>query len=672
MTIITTDVNLFQEVAKLPSEIIAIIIGYLPKCVLPELLYFPPIKKHVASTILSDVNITDYASRHEAINARGIDYDINCSCNRYQITLINLKKGIAQWNVYPKAIHINGKSVFESILNTFPRLLKEALSINGSLDRCRDLELETLLNLFLDSNIRFDFLELSDAGDAVTLPPIATNVKLRESTLNSYLISGVKKLNIDVDSEVETIQTNFLFSTDLEDLQIESLLRIQVNLPPNLRKLSVAMESDSASFVSEELVYLEYLQLKLPENQSFSEIGIIAPNLKVLFLEDCLEMTDFDSLKQYPHLKHLTMNACAYPFDLFNESSFPELESFEYDGYGFEDPENFTNPLLIFPTNLKQLSIKCGDFANVDLDKLVLPPTLTRLKLLGLAFKNGYFHLGENLQFVHIETSRLTFNSSFQIPHMAEEFILQAEYLTFEGLDFVYHLPTSLTRLHLIAQEQGKISPITKKIKWPLVLGSFELQNFGLGRKTLRLLNLKESRLGRIYICGGKIKKLDVDLFPTCVKDLTLLNTGIQKLPASFERFNNLRKLSLMGNQLNKVNSVKLPVSSLDNLDVSYCSIDLISPFLVSMYEEKNKNAKIRVVAMRNLNVNVGDVKKAIKAIEGLYLSLNGYDKTLRNLSQKCSRLWYVYDTVDLYFEMSKFSGIGDIIPYYDSDDIYY
>lgn len=205
-----------------------------------------------------------------------------------------------------------------------------------------------------------------------------------------------------------------------------------------------------------------------------------------------------------------------------------------------------------------------------------------------------------------------------------------------------------------------------------MVLGSFELQNFGLGRKTLRLLNLKESRLGRIYICGGKIKKLDVDLFPTYVKDLTLLNKGIQKLPASFERFNYLRKLSLMGNQLNKVNSVKLPVSSLDNLDVSYCSIDLISPFLVSMYEEKNKNAKIRVVAMRNLNVNVGDVKKAIKAIEGLYLSLNGYDKTLRNLSQKCSRLWYVYDTVDLYFEMSKFSGIGDIIPYYDSDDIYY
>ena len=45
MTIVTTDVDLFQEVANLPSEITAIIIGYLPKCILPQLLYFQPIQK---------------------------------------------------------------------------------------------------------------------------------------------------------------------------------------------------------------------------------------------------------------------------------------------------------------------------------------------------------------------------------------------------------------------------------------------------------------------------------------------------------------------------------------------------------------------------------------------------------------------------------------------------
>lgn len=40
MVIASRDVNLFYEVAKLPSEVVAIIIGYLPKCILPELLYF--------------------------------------------------------------------------------------------------------------------------------------------------------------------------------------------------------------------------------------------------------------------------------------------------------------------------------------------------------------------------------------------------------------------------------------------------------------------------------------------------------------------------------------------------------------------------------------------------------------------------------------------------------
>ena len=34
MTIVTTDVDHFQDISKLPSEIIVIIIGYLPKCIL--------------------------------------------------------------------------------------------------------------------------------------------------------------------------------------------------------------------------------------------------------------------------------------------------------------------------------------------------------------------------------------------------------------------------------------------------------------------------------------------------------------------------------------------------------------------------------------------------------------------------------------------------------------
>ena len=45
MTIITTDIDLFQEVAKLPYEVIALIVSYLPKCILPQLLYFQPIQR---------------------------------------------------------------------------------------------------------------------------------------------------------------------------------------------------------------------------------------------------------------------------------------------------------------------------------------------------------------------------------------------------------------------------------------------------------------------------------------------------------------------------------------------------------------------------------------------------------------------------------------------------
>ena len=68
MTIITTDIDLFQEVAKLPYEIIALIVSYLPKCILPQLLYFQPIQREVASTILSDVNVRAFIDTRVVIH----------------------------------------------------------------------------------------------------------------------------------------------------------------------------------------------------------------------------------------------------------------------------------------------------------------------------------------------------------------------------------------------------------------------------------------------------------------------------------------------------------------------------------------------------------------------------------------------------------------------------
>ena len=91
-----TSIELFSETAKLPSEVIAIIVGYLPKCILPNLLYFPPIREIVASTILSDVQIGTYIFRHEGSDEPDVGYS-KCYCDRFDIKFSNLKKGIEQW-----------------------------------------------------------------------------------------------------------------------------------------------------------------------------------------------------------------------------------------------------------------------------------------------------------------------------------------------------------------------------------------------------------------------------------------------------------------------------------------------------------------------------------------------------------------------------------------------
>ena len=290
---------------------------------------------------------------------------------------------------------------------------------------------------------------------------------------------------------------------------------------------------------------------------------------------------------------------------------------------------------------------------------------------MNLTFNDGYFHLGDNLQYIHIETSRLAFESSFRIPNFAGELLLQADYLTFESLDFMFHLPNNLVRLHLIANKQGKMSRLIQEIKWPLVLGDFVFKNFNIDYRILELLNLEVSRLEAINIRGGNIKTFDIDLFPVSVKHLTLMEMGIQELPASFERLKNLRKLSLMGNQLKAVNSVKLPASSLEALDIRQCDLRLISPFLVSMYEEKNKNAKLRIQATGNLNLNVIDVRKVMKAIKGLSLELSKFDETLREISNHSSRLSCMHGIFDPYADETKASGKSDIILDYDSDDLY-
>ena len=49
---------------------------------------------------------------------------------------------------------------------------------------------------------------------------------------------------------------------------------------------------------------------------------------------------------------------------------------------------------------------------------------------------------------------------------------------------------------------------------------SIVLDGLNIDYRTLISLNFNESRLETIRICGGNIKKLDVDLFPVSVKVL--------------------------------------------------------------------------------------------------------------------------------------------------------
>ena len=638
------DTDLFINLAKLPAEVIALIFSFVPKCMLPELLYCSPIKKVAASAILSYVDVYDAIERHKWSYELGVGYP-NCSCRQFRITQENLKQGIRQWKIFPKSIALNNVDQLAIALNDSREFFVDAQLINASFLEIGYHDYEGVFRDFLKSRFKFSCLTLSNHRNPLTLPPIAINVKLSKIKLNSYVIPGVKKLELDVPKNQEERLT---FSAELEDLIINSDRSIQVTLPPNLQKLEVYAFLNSVHFISEEMVNLEYLTIQLPNIRSFDETGIIAPNLKELNVR-CDQLSNLEELRQFQHLKELEFGFCNYPFGLFNEGSFPELEKFRCRECSFLASEDFDNSLLTFPPNLKKFEIEIFRFQNVNFGSLVLPSTLTRLKLKNFPF--DYDYLVDSLQYIDVHTVKLTLESDFRIPHMAKEFILAAEYFSIDSIDFMYHLPSNLTHLSLHAIELGQMKSLAQMVKWPPMLRKFTLINFNIDHFKLKQLNLKESRLTKIHIYQGNVKTLDAGLFPVSVKDLSLGGMGIQQLPDSFENLENLQKLYLWQNQLRDVTSVKLPMATLETLDLSICNLRFISPFLVSMFEEKNKNAKLRVTAKENANVSVIDIRRALKAIKGLSLDLDEFDKTLIEISKHSSRLDCEYRCYDFCIE---------------------
>ena len=90
----TTTEELFRKLVELPIDVVAIILSYLPKCMLPHLLYFPPIRNVVATCILSNVKIVPIVSRHSK-NYHLQDVCEGCTDGAMPIELSKLKKELS-------------------------------------------------------------------------------------------------------------------------------------------------------------------------------------------------------------------------------------------------------------------------------------------------------------------------------------------------------------------------------------------------------------------------------------------------------------------------------------------------------------------------------------------------------------------------------------------------
>ena len=592
MPSIDTDIDIFVVLGKLPSDIVGLILDYLPKCMLHELLYFPPIREVVASAILSKMLISNVLQRNT-------DYS-ECNCDLLDITPKKLKRAIDQWNIFPKFVVIEDFNLFKAVLDLSPQVLHNAINLYGVFGVKSDPDRQKSLEILVNSNVKFSHLALMNFGHVTTLPAVTTSLTLGDTTLASYMVDGLKRLHVS-QGFIEERVTSYNFPSSLEDLEIEGPRSPKVILPPNLRKLNIGTISVSIESATGQAGKLEELLLALPHIESFDEIGIVAPNLKILNIEYCGKLINYDGLKKFQNLKELSIKYCNYPIGVFAGNLFPELKKFEYMGtdydFGIPDfiPTDLFGTTLEFPPNLKYLSIKFASFMRVDLSTLVLPSKLKHLELWGVKLGFGYLHLSENLEYVRIRSPELEFDDNFRIPQKMKYFQVTANYFYFETSDFMYHLPDGLEHLQLVSRKDGDMGQLYNKVQWPKSLKIFRLHYFSFNPRSLAFLKLSKSCLEEIDIRGGHYKRLNADSLPKSVRVLILKKMGIQELCGSFERLNNLNKLLVTHTNLRNQAPIKLPVSSLSLIDLRYCKLDTKSPFVVSIRQEKNKNTCLKV-----------------------------------------------------------------------------
>ncbi|KGU03854.1 hypothetical protein MEM_05284, partial [Candida albicans L26] len=308
MPSIDTDIDIFVVLGKLPSDIVGLILDYLPKCMLHELLYFPPIREVVASAILSKMLISNVLQRNT-------DYS-ECNCDLLDITPKKLKRAIDQWNIFPKFVVIKDFNLFKAVLDLSPQVLHNAINLYGVFCVKSDADRQKSLEILVNSNVKFSHFALMNFGHVTTLPAVTTSLTLGDTTLASYMVDGLKRLHVS-QGFIEERVTSYNFPSSLEDLEIEGPRSPKVILPPNLRKLNIGTISVSIESATGQAGKLEELSLALPHIESFDEIGIVAPNLKILNIEYCGKLINYDGLKKFQNLKELSIKYCNYPIGVF-------------------------------------------------------------------------------------------------------------------------------------------------------------------------------------------------------------------------------------------------------------------------------------------------------------------------------------------------------------------
>ncbi|RCK66494.1 hypothetical protein Cantr_02200 [Candida viswanathii] len=678
--------DLFKKLAELPVDVITIIIDHLPKCMLPHLLYYLPIRSIVAACILSDVKITLSMLRHsKGYYLPGICEE--CVSNPFAIELPQLRKGIEQWEIHPKSVHLCSLGGLKRVRDTYPELLDKAQFVSGIFDYHEDADRKILVK----SKVKFERLKLVDYGDFFVvqpglLPSSIKQLELVSTSLSSYKIKDLERLIIQEDKPLNEAAIATL-PPGLKELDCQIHVHGEFRLPNGLRTLAIDAFNNPSVLKLGQMDELRNLKYTSRHIKKVDEMGLIANNLKILMLSSCCNLFDYQRLRRFNNLEMFAIFDGFYPVKLFNETSFPKMKSFLYTGRMSTFPipeardkkqelaylEEISDLALILPPNLHMVDLTDVGDMTINLGKSKFPESLRVLNMAELKFSNDSMQLPKMLENLNVDCPTFEFESDFEMPANICSFSIGAKRIGIVNPHFLYNLPPKLEHLSLKASKQATIANLPEKITWPDSMRHLELRRFGIDRELLEKLNLKSSKIDNIEFYKGKLGKLDLDLFPVGIDRLFLERMGITELPKSLKVLPNLRHLSLRRNYLGNVRSIEMP--QLHCLNLSHCDLRFLSPFVKSMVNDAKKSkleddsvSEFLFTAMENWHLSPKDVKKLLKMVKSMNLTVNSFDSGLQKFAVTNNRLMCSRNP-DIIFDLeTEYSELEDNVEEEEDD----